>query len=405
MSLATRCTACGTIFKVVQDQLKVSEGWVRCGRCHEVFNALEGLFDLERDPPPQRPPLDPQRTSAPGLASAPTPAPADTSVDSTPAPTAPAAPRAHTGLASVNEPPPAESGGWTPTEPAALGEVPSTHEDDALESRWLIRPARDGLTATQRASHKERSHDFSDAEFPIDVDLGDDLDESFFGSHAEPPPAEDALAAAPEALESARVAREAPGERPTRSGASSRRRSRSSTRKPEAATPAFIRQAERQARWHSPAARLLLSLLGLVLTGSLLAQIGLRYRNEINAAYPPAHDLLDTLCTLAGCRLGSVQRIDDLTVDSATLTQTDVARNEYRLSVGLRNHGRFRLAMPDLDLVLTDTNGAVIARRAISPAQLGLRATLLDAASTQNVDLRFTAVRPVSGYTVEIFYP
>src|SRR5438046_1859583 len=53
MSLATRCTSCGTVFRVVQDQLKVSEGWVRCGRCDEVFNALEGLFDLGRDSPPE----------------------------------------------------------------------------------------------------------------------------------------------------------------------------------------------------------------------------------------------------------------------------------------------------------------------------------------------------------------
>jgi predicted Zn finger-like uncharacterized protein len=52
MSLATRCIACGTIFRVVQEQLKVSEGWVRCGRCDEIFNAIEGLFDLERDAPP-----------------------------------------------------------------------------------------------------------------------------------------------------------------------------------------------------------------------------------------------------------------------------------------------------------------------------------------------------------------
>lgn len=51
MSLATRCTQCGTAFRVVQDQLKVSEGWVRCGRCNEVFNALEGLFDLDREGP------------------------------------------------------------------------------------------------------------------------------------------------------------------------------------------------------------------------------------------------------------------------------------------------------------------------------------------------------------------
>jgi predicted Zn finger-like uncharacterized protein len=54
MSLATRCTRCGTIFKVVEDQLKVSEGWVRCGRCQEVFHAVPNLFDLEKDPPPPR---------------------------------------------------------------------------------------------------------------------------------------------------------------------------------------------------------------------------------------------------------------------------------------------------------------------------------------------------------------
>ena len=52
MSLATRCANCGTVFRVVQDQLKVSEGWVRCGRCSDVFNALEGLFDLERGAAP-----------------------------------------------------------------------------------------------------------------------------------------------------------------------------------------------------------------------------------------------------------------------------------------------------------------------------------------------------------------
>ena len=45
--LATRCSACGTVFRVVPDQLRVSEGWVRCGRCSQVFNALEGLVDLD----------------------------------------------------------------------------------------------------------------------------------------------------------------------------------------------------------------------------------------------------------------------------------------------------------------------------------------------------------------------
>jgi len=62
-SMATRCVVCGTIFRVVQDQLRVSEGWVRCGRCDEVFNALEGLFDLDREQPPPWKPGDVDKAS------------------------------------------------------------------------------------------------------------------------------------------------------------------------------------------------------------------------------------------------------------------------------------------------------------------------------------------------------
>jgi predicted Zn finger-like uncharacterized protein len=58
MSLATRCPACGTVFRVVSDQLKVSEGWVRCGRCTDVFNAAQRLFELEADAVPAPPPAD-----------------------------------------------------------------------------------------------------------------------------------------------------------------------------------------------------------------------------------------------------------------------------------------------------------------------------------------------------------
>jgi predicted Zn finger-like uncharacterized protein len=39
MSLITRCPACATLFKVVPDQLRISEGLVRCGQCDLVFDA------------------------------------------------------------------------------------------------------------------------------------------------------------------------------------------------------------------------------------------------------------------------------------------------------------------------------------------------------------------------------
>lgn len=49
MSQITRCPACSTQFKVVADQLRISEGWVRCGHCAEVFDASESLMPA---PPP-----------------------------------------------------------------------------------------------------------------------------------------------------------------------------------------------------------------------------------------------------------------------------------------------------------------------------------------------------------------
>lgn len=61
MSLATRCTECHTTFKVVQDQLKVSRGWVRCGHCQQVFNALENMFDIDEPSAQPDVPTPPQQ--------------------------------------------------------------------------------------------------------------------------------------------------------------------------------------------------------------------------------------------------------------------------------------------------------------------------------------------------------
>lgn len=128
MSLATRCTSCGTVFRVVQDQLKVSEGWVRCGRCNEVFNALQGLFDLERD------------------------APTEWS-----SPAAPASPQRHpTGAA-----------------PAEFDAEPEPPHDPSLVDKidaQLLSPRRSGFGALATLAPTERRHeDFADARFDTDL--------------------------------------------------------------------------------------------------------------------------------------------------------------------------------------------------------------------------------------------
>jgi len=116
VSLATRCPACGTVFRVVQDQLKVSEGWVRCGRCSEVFNAVDGLFDLESElgaPPPAVTAAAGERSTPPDAQAS---AVADTAGETTPvySPDPPAAP------AEPEEPEePAEAAGPSPPQHAA----------------------------------------------------------------------------------------------------------------------------------------------------------------------------------------------------------------------------------------------------------------------------------------------
>jgi predicted Zn finger-like uncharacterized protein len=229
MSLATRCTHCGTIFKVVQDQLKVSEGWVRCGRCHEVFNALPALFDLDTEaPPPRQTPHHPaqgpgwSRTQPAGFDAPPTSAP----VSAPPPPpmreaASPTPISAHTPLTSADlsfgggsppaPPPPAATDfdldtsidlsdptpPWSP--PASEGhsadhevtpppeDVPSTDEADALESRYLL-PSRDASRPVRR---RENGPEFADAQFPSDLDAEQEwarYQDSIPAPVTEPPP-------------------------------------------------------------------------------------------------------------------------------------------------------------------------------------------------------------------------
>ena len=70
MSMITGCPACGTMFRVVPDQLKISDGWVRCGHCGEVFDASAQLREEPAasrfaEAEPVEPPPAPATTPAP----------------------------------------------------------------------------------------------------------------------------------------------------------------------------------------------------------------------------------------------------------------------------------------------------------------------------------------------------
>ena len=69
MSLATRCPACGTAYRVQAAQLAAQSGTVRCGKCGELFNGVAALIEPAREglalePSPQLGLFDPSRRPA-----------------------------------------------------------------------------------------------------------------------------------------------------------------------------------------------------------------------------------------------------------------------------------------------------------------------------------------------------
>lgn len=393
MSLATRCTACGTIFKVVQDQLKVSEGWVRCGRCQQVFNALEGLFDLERDPPPQRRMEGPATAPPEGTASG-----AETGRSVLDEPNTASEVAQPPGLGSGAHPPAREADAAPAVAAQAsaatahwAAEVPATHEDDALDSRWLVRPARDGRLARERHARHDPDSDFTDARFPNDAALDEPDDGS---SDDDRPPAGEGPRPMPPIP--------APTLPRTLLGRSRRNAAEDA--------PAFVKQAKRQAQWRHPVVRLTLGLTGLALLALLGLQAAVAFRDWIVAYQPASRPWLAALCSLSGCEVAPLRRIDRLAVDSVTLVRgragPDAAEPAYRLVVSMHNDAPVALAAPHLELSLTDADGQLVARRILTPRDVGLEGDTLRPEGSTTVQAGLQTVGPrIAGYTVELFYP
>ena len=322
MSFVTRCPACATHFKVVSDQLKISDGWVRCGQCGEVFDAAAQLAELPTDPALAPPPTDVEPEPAPG---------ASTSPDPVPEPA--------TEPESVPEPEPE-------SEPAPIFDEPIS----ALDTQVLpLETAQDP------------SYDMPPAAdlLPPSTDGTDDLVAS-----------EAVLSAFPEQV-------------------------------------GFVRQAQRRAWWQRPAVRWGLALLSLLLFVGLLLQWVLFERDRIAALRPDLRPALSALCQPLGCRIEALRWVQALTIESTTLARRGNGR--YSLEVVVRNASLFELAMPALELSLTDVRDQLLLRRVILPAELVAAPATVPANSTQTLRVDVLIGGPVgdalAGYRTLVFYP
>jgi predicted Zn finger-like uncharacterized protein len=295
MSLITRCPACQTLFKVVPDQLRISEGWVRCGQCGEAFDASLRLL--------------------------------------------PAVPAAASGTSEM-------------VPPVAVASPQALEAQDADSDEtpfWRTSDPPDEVVPVLAA----------DWDVSVHIDLNDLED-------------------------------------------SSRQRTN------ETQEPSFLRAPPTSAAWRKPLVRILLLVLGITLLLGLVGQIAVHERDRIVNLEPRLRGLFMTLCGPLNCVLAPLQQKNAVVIDGASFTK--IKPDAYRLNFTLRNTAATVLALPAIELTLTDSLDQPVVRRVFLASELGKTSNTLTPTSEWTASLAIavktasTAERIV-GYRLLAFYP
>lgn len=307
------------MFRVVPDQLRISDGWVRCGHCEEIFDASLHLLPNQ---------------------------PAE----------APIAPRQDDSTERPDEPAPSD-------------------DTEFLEP-----------TIPPQEVHDEWPLPLRESEAP-------ELAEDGWAEPEPEVPQESAPAIGPDSEVVAQA-------------------SLSTEPKPQAELVeppvSFLKTENGHSFWGRASVRWVMGLLGLILLIGLALQVLVHERNRIVALEPSTKPWMQTLCDAMDCTLSPLRRIESIVIESSSFAR--VRGESHSLAFVLKNTSDIALAIPSVELTLTDAQDQVVTRRVFEPAELGATATVLMAgaewpgAATIAVDTGSKAER-VAGYRLLAFYP
>ncbi|NIF83440.1 DUF3426 domain-containing protein [Comamonas sp. Tr-654] len=424
MSQVTRCPSCGTRFKVVADQLRISQGWVRCGMCQSVFDASQDLQSVpdellqpEAADAPQKPAVQEVQPTEAGEQPAPA-WPQQDVADSALVASASEAPQesasdsvdAAASVAQAAEAAPAAESADVVSEPEPSGSMPGMADGQSSFVDQARPLTEEDAGAAQHEPHLEAREpedklEASDIPAPAEPALEPELLVS-------PPPSEALMPKAEHGLED-RARSEAPLHADIGDVQPARDRAQAVTDADQDEVgaftgnePGFVRQARRQAFWHSAGMRVVLVLGSLLAVAGVVGQHAWQQRDVLAAQYPALAPVLAKACSLAGCELQARRAIADVVISGSGFKQLADVR-QYQWSLTLENRSDVPVAMPMAELTLTDAQDRPLLRRVIdlkplgAPQQLQARQEWSVNVPVQVQDLGAA----VAGYRALVFYP
>lgn len=376
--MRTRCPACGTVFRVTSEQLRLKAGKVRCGHCQTVFNAFDEFLPEDHHASASR--TQPPVNVVEGRERAP---------EDWPQIIVPDSGEEEAGELSAGEAVPAEPEALPPEsfslaealvdqqaapDERLLADELADHPSESLADQPVAENALPDESLAQESSAEElRPDEIAMDSGPVTEPLPETQEESTQAAR------QAGLVAARELAESPAYNRWAVGTLAD-GGASS-----------------FAPPPARRLVWPFVVVALLLVL-------GLLVQFLLYFRSDVVRWLPDAGSYYQQ----AGIDI-SLPRNPDLVVIEASDLQADNARGLFVLQATLHNRAAYAQDWPALELTLTDANDSVVARRVMMAADYlpsAISPEVFPANGEVAVRLWIEARNlGAAGYRLYVFYP
>lgn len=328
------------MFKVVPDQLRVSDGWVRCGQCDEVFDANIHM-----------------QSSMP-IAGSPVPIRKNVWGESTPE-IVPQAVGAGAREVVVNN---ATEKNWKP-EPE-----PDTVDPLAEEALAQLVPKIDA--------------ELIDAKEPVQA-VEQEVDPVSTLRDLEPPSSQEG-------------SRDFEADGPVQN------------MEDDEPKLSFMQTPSVPSTWRNSLVRAGLAVLCVLFGGVLFLQVLIQERDRIAATEPDVKPLLVSVCAVWGCEISPLRQIDSIVIESSSFVK--VRAEVYRLNFTLKNTAKIDVALPALELSLTDMQEKPVIRRVIGTPDFTHQQGPMGPGAEFSASLPVSVKLPgnterISGYRLLAFYP